>query len=126
MRSILLACALLVALTAAAWADGNTGLIYGRVLQTETGTPACPISVMASSDRQPPDVVVSNRDGSFHFLSIVPGPVTLTVGSVSRDVVVSANIVNMDAYVRPIYITQRHIGILVRSNRHFISHTIRC
>jgi hypothetical protein len=117
MRPALLACAFAFSLIATALADGNTGLIYGRVFADGTRTPPCGrVAVTASSDREAPQVTYTSADGSFHFLSVIPGRVTLTVGAVARDVNVSANIPNMDTYVRPIYISARRSAFIVRSS----------
>lgn len=123
MRLALFLCALCCALTAAAFADGNTGLIYGRVYMDGTEKAPCPTVVMATSDRQAPLRAVTDKDGIFHFLDVVPGRVTLVVGRVARDVIVSANISNMDTYVRPFYVPRQRAAFMVRSNQHFIVHS---
>jgi hypothetical protein len=123
MRQALLACMLIGAITAPALADGNTGLIYGHVYIDGTEKAPCPTVVIATSDRQGPQRAVTGADGTFHFFTVMPGRVTLTVGSVARDVIVSANITNMDTYVRPFYVPRQRATFIVRSKQHFISHS---
>lgn len=115
--------ALFCAFSATAWADGNTGLIYGRVLMNGTSAAPCPMIVTVSSNREPPQRTRTATDGTFHFLSVMPGPVTLSVGRVViRDLIVSANLQNADTYVRPIYVPRpRRMAIHVTSSRPYLS-----
>ena len=123
MRHVLAIGALCCTLNATAWADGNTGLIYGRVLMNGTNMPPCPTTVTVSSDREPPQRTLTGPDGSFHFLSVMPGRVTLSVGRVNvRDLVVSANLQNADTYVRPIMIPRpRRMAVRIASTRPYLS-----
>jgi hypothetical protein len=105
------------ALTAPASADGNTGLIFGRVFIDGTNSPACPTTVTLTSDREPPQQTVTDRDGTFHFLTVIPGRATVQVGRIVRDVSVSANIPNMDLYVRPIYVPRQRGAPLASGRR---------
>jgi hypothetical protein len=108
MRQALPVFALCCALTTAARADGNTGLVYGRVFIDGTSKASpCPVIVRLTSDRQAAQQTLTAADGSFHFLTVMPGRVTVTAGPVARELSVSANIANMDAYVRPMYLSSR-------------------
>jgi hypothetical protein len=89
---------------AAAVADGNTGEIYGRVLLSGTDRPACRIMVRVLSNREAPWETRTSADGSFVFLQIRPGPVTIVVGRnrERRQITVSANLPNQEVfYVNP-------------------------
>jgi hypothetical protein len=104
-----------------ALADGNTGLIYGTVLTEGSQRPLCAITVTATNNREPPQKVFTRPDGSFHFLSVSPGYVRLTIGPTRevRDITVSAN---LETYVQPVYINLRHGGLRVmKSNSHVVT-----
>lgn len=90
-------------LTSLACADGNTGLIYGKVLLERAHIPICPIAVTAISGRQAPQQTFTRDDGSYHFLTVSPGPVTLVIGDNLRvhNLTVSAN---LSTSVEPTYL----------------------
>jgi hypothetical protein len=110
MRCFALLCALCCALTGTAWSNGNTGLIYGRVLISGSDLPMCPITVTAESDRQPLQSTNTLSDGSFYFLSVSPGSVKVTVGRSVRYLTVDANLNNQDTYDNPIYLSRREFS----------------
>jgi hypothetical protein len=107
--AILLACGV-------AYADPNTGTIYGKVMVLGTRQPICPITVTARSNRQPEMTTHTLADGSFHFFSVTPGPINLVVGHdrFARTVTVSANLPNEEAHVIPIYLPRLRSGRAVR------------
>jgi hypothetical protein len=84
-------------------ADGNTGLIYGKVLLAGSHQPVCPIAVIVRSDRQAPLETFTAGDGSYHFLSVSPGPVTLSIGR-SRSVQSLSVSANLLTFVEPTYL----------------------
>ena len=106
----LLAAAIAAALPVAAAADGNAGIIYGRVLLSGSDRPVCPITIRVFSDRESPWTTRTKADGSFVFLQIQPGPVTVVVGSnrERRRVTVSANLSNQELfYLQPLRSSRR-------------------
>jgi len=101
--AIALAGGILAALPGFALADGNTGIVYGRVLLSSTEQPVCRITVRALSNREGPWETNTGADGSFVFLSIRPGPVTIVVGRGRefRQINVSANLQNQETFYLP-------------------------
>jgi len=85
-------------------ADGNTGAIFGRVLIAGSSEPVSPISITLGSSNEPPQRGSTSRAGYFHFLSVMPGPVQVTIGRsrAIRYLTVSANIENNELVVPPI------------------------
>lgn len=103
MRYLVPIGALCCATAGIASADGNTGLVYGTVLSATTNRPLCAIPIVASNNREPPQKTFTAADGSYHFLSVSPGNVRLTIGPARevRDISVSAN---LETYVQPVYV----------------------
>jgi hypothetical protein len=101
--AIALAGGILAALPGSALADGNTGTVYGRVLLSTTEQPVCRITVRALSNREGPWETNTGADGSFVFLSIRPGPVTIVIGRGRefRQISVSANLQNQETFYLP-------------------------
>jgi len=90
--------------TGAVLADSNTGWIYGRVVVTGTRQPVCPITIIAINNRESPWETHTRSDGSFYFLSLLPGRVTIIIGRnrVVREVEVHANLPTEETfYVAP-------------------------
>ena len=106
IRKLGVLCALCCLSGGIASADGNTGMIYGRVLIARSNMPVCPITVTATSDREPMLKTHTDADGSFHFLSVFPGPVRITVGRsrAVRNITVSANLPDLELAVSPIFL----------------------
>jgi len=88
-----------------ALADSNTGWIYGRVLIAGTRQPVCPITIIATNDRESPWEAQTRSDGSFYFLSLLPGRVRVIIGRsrLIRDVEVHANLPTEETfYIAPL------------------------
>lgn len=116
MRFLMFALALLWSSTAIASADGNTGLIYGKVLLSGSHIPVCPIAVVVKSDRQAPQKTFTAGDGSYHFLTVSPGPVTLLIGH-SRSVQALTVSANLLTFVEPTYLPELRNPTMVSSRR---------
>jgi hypothetical protein len=85
--------------------DGNAGMIYGRVLLSTTHQPVCPITVRVLSNREGPWEAHTQSDGSFVFLQVRPGPVSIVIGRGRevRSVNVSANLQEQQTfYLEPL------------------------
>ncbi|HEY0392878.1 MAG TPA: hypothetical protein VGD01_00150 [Candidatus Elarobacter sp.] len=93
-RRLAVTTALLAALPATAGAQGNTGIIYGRVMIAGTHQPVCLITLTVHSDREADVQVQTRGDGTFRFLTVSPGPVRLIVGRsrATRSLDVSPNL----------------------------------
>ena len=78
-RAALLVGALAAVTFAPAHADENVGSIYGRVYIEKTHKPVCYTPVRMVSNREPNQETHTRPDGSFLFLAVVPGMVTVAV-----------------------------------------------
>ncbi|HEY0613892.1 MAG TPA: hypothetical protein VGC96_04600 [Candidatus Elarobacter sp.] len=78
-------------LPATANAQGNTGMIYGHVFLSGTRIPVCPLTLWARSDREALLKAPTRSDGSFRFLLVSPGPVTVIAGRNRASVNVSVS-----------------------------------
>ncbi|MBV9271407.1 MAG: hypothetical protein JO165_09945, partial [Candidatus Eremiobacteraeota bacterium] len=66
--------------------------------------PVCPITVIATNDRESPWETRTHSDGSFYFLSLMPGRVKIIIGRdrLVRDVEVHANLPTEETfYIAP-------------------------
>jgi hypothetical protein len=103
--SLALVIALVGCASEAAHADGDTGLVYGRVLIQGTGQPVCPITVRAVSNREPTWETQTQADGSFRFLALFPGNVTIIIGQnrIVQALTVHANLMERSTfYLNPL------------------------
>lgn len=101
----MLAALALEALRGSALADSNTGWVYGRVMVAGTRQPVCPITILAVNDRESPWETHTRSDGSFYFLSLLPGRVKIIIGRnrLVRDVEVHANLPTEETfYIAPL------------------------
>ena len=107
MRTLAFVYAVCLSLAGVAQADGNLGLIYGRVLIAGSGEPVCPVTVTVTSDREPPLKTTTSNNGDFYFLAVSPGTVAVTVGRsrAVRYLTISANIANLDLILYPFYLS---------------------
>jgi hypothetical protein len=119
MRHLIFACLFCLGVAGAAQADGNTGLIYGRVLIAGSHVPVCPITVTVNSDREPLQKTTTSNNGEFHFLLVSPGTVVVTIGRsrVVRSLTISPNIQNLDLILEPFYLSPQPIVTTVSSAR---------
>lgn len=85
---------------AAVSADGNAGMIYGRVVNSDTGKPVAPITIHVYSSSEGPWVTQTKSDGSFVFLQVRPGPVSIVVGDgkATRFATISANLPDKEMF----------------------------
>lgn len=63
-----------------ALAEQNTGSLYGRIYSQGTHHPAACVTVRVFSDKEPMQETRTRADGSFTFVSVFPGDVTIVVG----------------------------------------------
>ncbi len=79
LGTVVLLCALVAAGSSRVVADENVGSIYGRVYVEHTRKPACFTTVKMLSNREPNQETRTRPDGSFLFLAVLPGYVTVEV-----------------------------------------------
>jgi hypothetical protein len=115
MRNLALILGLACLTSAVALADANTGRVYGTVLLAGSHEPVCDMLVTIESNREPAIQVRTLGDGSYHFLAVFPGPVTITVGRSrgTRHEDVSAN---LPTVVEPIMI--RRVNMQAQYQKH--------
>ncbi len=75
-----LALALGLGCAGSAQATTNTGTIYGWVFSQSSHSAVCRLTVRTHSNREPDWQTVTARNGWFTFLSVLPGPVWVSVG----------------------------------------------
>jgi hypothetical protein len=74
------------------FAEQTTGEVYGRVYTDNSHRPAGGVTVLLLSDREPMQETRTRPDGSFTFLAVFPGDVTVKVGELTTPVDVHANL----------------------------------
>ena len=85
--------ALVALATAHASAEDSTGSIYGRIYQEHTHRPMCNLWVRMLSTHEPSQIVRTREDGSYRFLAVLPGYVTVAAERAgSQRVEVHANL----------------------------------
>lgn len=97
-------------------ADANTGRVYGKVLLAGSHQPVCDMAVRIDSNREPTQWTRTLGDGSYHFLSVFPGRVTIVVGR-SRGVRYEEVSANLPTAVEPIYIRQVNMTPQYQTNQ---------
>lgn len=81
-----------LASTALARAEESTGTVYGRVYSIGSHKPICGAPVRLYSNREPTQGTRTRSDGSFSFISVFPGYVTVVVDRSVQHVEVHASL----------------------------------
>ncbi|MBV8245619.1 MAG: hypothetical protein JOZ38_06850, partial [Candidatus Eremiobacteraeota bacterium] len=79
-RTLSIAAIAIAASAAIAYADPNTGMVYGYVYEAGTHRGVCGVNVVAEANNQPIEVRRTDEHGYFTFLSLLPGIVHVYVG----------------------------------------------
>jgi uncharacterized protein YfaS (alpha-2-macroglobulin family) len=124
-RSAILALAAVFAAGGAAFADGNTGIVYVHVLDAKSGKPSGGWTVQVTA-RDGDSQAITGNDGQATFLSVAPGLTRIDVlqrgalGACPAIIMVSANeqtVVNVHVKKRnahEIGCSPRHAQTLVK------------
>ncbi len=92
-RTVAALAAILSATATIAVADESTGSVFGRVYFEGTKRPVCNLPVRLYSNREPNQRTLTRSDGSFLFLAVFPGYVTVSVPrAASQRIEVHANL----------------------------------
>ncbi len=93
LRTAAALAAILSATVTMANGDESTGSVFGRVYFEGTKRPVCNLAVHLYSNREPNQRTRTRKDGSFLFLAVFPGYVTVAVPrAASQRIEVHANL----------------------------------